>query len=456
MIDKPVAIPLDDGRIRYDIGLANWDVSSGATRQIPVLVPGTSSTLGDDDIIDIVILGDGYQTRQQFESVLDEWMDGFFAVAVHKAFASAFRIRALFTPSDEPASASRGSHYRVKIDDDGVTTGGWWNGLFRPDQMFRRRLFASLEEFADLDWRRYPPDLDTGGGDTVLHDDLPGMVRNTVVSMLVQSADDDNVSGRCRAVNVPDAVIDDEDRAVVNVAFGAHPIHELGHALVYLEDEYIRDRAKSAKRDNPESISVFTQSNLSFSEVVGEVPWAHLSPWGLVPRQGAGRDLQPLVGWMWRGGEQDLDVWHAEYQCLMNGQSQNYRFAPTDELDVDGLGEKLRTETRFCLWCQEIVVLRLLEKLNRFEQAEGAPDDINELGVWAMTQWVDEWRSLYWQAFDIVAALTDREQALGAMTPGPNNEPLWQSPLYSVPTAAGSGALGTADPMTDGEQMMLL
>ena len=113
------------------------------------------------------------------------------------------------------------------------------------------------------------------------------------------------------------------------MAFGAHALHEFGHAFAYLEDEYIDGRGSRATRNNPSPRSLFTLSNLSFSDRWGSVPWEHVSPWGRERRQGTSLTPPPVVGWLWRGGEHDRGVWHAEYHCLMNGKHDNYAYVLT-------------------------------------------------------------------------------------------------------------------------------
>jgi hypothetical protein len=329
--------------VRYELGPGNWRPAGGGGPWIPDLAhPGEIVELDDDQVIDILILGDGYETRTSFEDRLDAWIDDFFAVDVYNRFAGAFRIRALFRRSSAPCSPDRDSFYRVAIgasgDDEGeVATGDWETEGGTDNTWFRRQLFDSLDVFT-LNRRLYPIDLEVGGEDTVIHNQLARMYSNLVVTMLVRTADSSNTSGRTRAVpDTRNPVFDPPNPLwrTLNVAFGSHSLHEFGHAA-YLEDEYISKRGSDAARSNPDHGSLFTLSNLSFSSRLDRVPWQHLSPWGLHKRGAAGNQPSPVVGWLWRGGEQELGVWHSEYHCLMNGKHKNYAYTSDESQDPTG------------------------------------------------------------------------------------------------------------------------
>lgn len=420
---------LTDG-VRYDLGPGNWRPAGGGPWIPDLAHPGDVVSLGDDQVIDIVILGDGYETPAVFEDRLDAWMADFFAVDVYNRFAGAFRIRALYRQSGAPCSPDRTSFYRVAIgasgDDEGeVATGGWETDGGSDSTWFRRQLFDSLDAFT-LNRRLYPIDLEVGGDDTVIHNQLARMYSNLVVTMLVRTADSSNASGRTRAVpDTRNPVLDPPNPLwrTVNVAFGSHSLHEFGHAFAYLEDEYISTRGSKAGRSNPERDSLFTLSNLSFSSRVGDVPWEHLSPWGRKPRQAAGAQPSPVLAWLWRGGEQDLGVWHAEYHCLMNGKHKNYAYTSDESNDPTGpdasvMKADLRFRRivtgagvippRYCLWCQEIVVARILEKTGQLA-ARADPDEINARGRRWYDRWVNRWRARYWAAFNMDQQIEDRE-----------------------------------------------
>ena len=133
--------PLTADTIRYEIGRDNWAPSAeNGHAWVPDLLHNAVGTvrLGESQIIDVVILGDGYEGEHQFHTQLDAWIADFFGVDVYQQFRGAFRIRALFTQSAEPCSASRNSHYGVKIDDDGdVARDDWWNSDSDKGKAFR-------------------------------------------------------------------------------------------------------------------------------------------------------------------------------------------------------------------------------------------------------------------------------------------------------------------------------
>ena len=132
-----------------------------------------------------------------------------------------------------------------------------------------------------LNLRRYPQDLTTGEQLVIDQDDLRGVYRNLIVSMVVQGGP----GGFNRLVPRP---APDQDRNV-KVAFGAYEIHELSHALGMLHDEYIHHRTEDVTYRDPVVPSVFSLSNVRFSDRVDQIPWLHLSPWGLERRSAGGK-----------------------------------------------------------------------------------------------------------------------------------------------------------------------
>jgi len=412
--------------VRYELGAGNWRPPGGGPWIPDLANAGGTVRLADHQVIDVVILGDGYQTRDSFESQLTEWLADFYGVEVYDRFAGAFRIRAYFRESDKPCTGGedRGSFYRVKVgtsgDDAGeVATGGWWAADGTDNTVFRQRLFESLDAFR-LNLRTYPGDLDVDSdpgtpgsldtSTTVIHNQLAGMYSNLVVVMLVRTAGAPNTSGRTREVPDMRYPVPDAPKSMwrtVNVAFGSHALHEFGHAFAYLEDEYISKPNSSADRSNPLHGSVFTLSNLSFSRQLDEVPWRHVSPWGRRRRQAAGDEASPIVGWLWRGGEDGLAVWHSEYHCLMNGGHHNFAYSTT-EMPPAGADLRFRRPPRYCLWCQEIVTIRILEKTGQLA-AGNDPANINERGRHWYSRWVNTWRDRYWAAFDVDAQIDERE-----------------------------------------------
>lgn len=452
--------------VRYELGAGNWRPPGGGPWIPDLANAGGTVRLADDQVIDVLILGDGYQTRESFERQLTDWLADFYGVEVYNRFAGAFRIRAFFRQSDKPCSGGedRGSFYRVKVgttgdDQDEVSTDGWWAAEGTDSTIFRLHLFQSLDAFR-LNLRTYPGDLDVGGDPgadtdkTVIHNQLAGMYSNLVVAMLVRTADVPNTSGRTREIADMRYPVPGAPKPLwrtVNVAFGSHALHEFGHAFAYLEDEYISKPGRTANRSNPMQNSVFTLSNLSFSKQLDQIPWQHLSPWGRKRRQAAGEEPSPIVGWLWRGGEEELEVWHSKYHCLMNGGHHNYAYSTTEK--PPALADlRFRRPPRYCLWCQEIVTIRILEKTGQLAAA-GDPENVNDRGRHWYSRWVNTWRDRYWAAFDVDAQIGERETlyANPASEPGTFTEirneggsykRLDQSDLYqpfaAVPRADGS------------------
>lgn len=291
--------------------------------------------------------------------------------------------------------------------------------------------------------------------------------RNLVVSLLVRAAVPDRpwfdlrVSGTGLAIPRPAP-----DQAThVAVAVGAHELHEFGHAFGQLADEYIKERGSSydaPDRVPPSPTSVFSLSNLWFSDVASEVPWLHLSPGGWLRRNASGQEPSPLVGWMWVGGMRQHRVWHAEYMCLMNGGHENFAFtqvAANDTRSLDSRGEVrgfdlLGNSPRFCLWCQEIVALRILERTDQLLEA-GDSSDINTQGTLWWNRWVERLRTNYRALLDVDQQILDAEARYAALFPGSAGEPLWRSDLYVVPTAGIPPAAPSRPALTDEELFMI-
>lgn len=437
-----------DGRVRYTLGQPNW-----ADRRIPdIRHPPATVQLVESRLIDVILLGDGYDTAADFEAQLRGWLSDFSKLKVYTTFAGAFRIRALFEPSDEPASTTRDSYYRCRVEADGKGISfedSWWTADDTDGLRFRERLYAAVGSFTDANLRRYPDDLDLGDGNTAIKNTtLRDVYRNLIVCMLVRSAVSSNVSGMTRAVPRP---APDASRQV-RVAFGAGRLHEFSHAFGLLTDEYINGRDTPSTRVNHPTRSVFTLSNVTYSRTDGDVPWRHLGPWGRVPRQAAGTAPDPVVGWLWVGGSVHKNVWHAEYRCLMNGSHDNFQFTqvasddPTANRDgsyTEENGANLRDQERFCLWCQELVTIRILEKTDQFLET-GDPTNLSAAGLVWWTRWEDDLRERYWTLFDVSQQIMDAEAVYAGLRPGSAGESLWRSDLY---VAFGAAAVARANPV---------
>lgn len=423
-----------DGSVPYEVCKADWQ-----DRRIPdIRNPSSQVQLLENRLIDVLILGDGFKDQVDFESVLHGWIDSFHALKVYDVFRGAFRIRALFRASSELASTDRGSYYRVKVNDegDGVSWSDWWKGDSGDALVFRQRLFDDVDSFPDINLRRYPDGLSFDEGSTAIGDWLFGMYRNLVVCMFVKAEDEGgNISGRTINVTRP---ISHNDRKV-RVAVGANAMHEFSHAFGLLSDEYIKSRETLSYRVNPSRANILNLSNLSYSNKYSEVPWFHLSPWGKERRQAAGSEPSPVVGWLWVGGNRHRGVWHSEYRCLMNGRSNNFQYTqnasrdPTAQPDgsyENNKGARLRDRDRFCLWCQELVCMRILERTDQLEEPTDPADFVQRGQIW-YARWKSKLRNNYWSLFDVPRQIQEYEANYATMLVGPEGEALETSDLYS-------------------------
>ena len=166
-----IATPLGDGRVSYTLGRPNW-----TDRRIPdIRRPAETVRVDDDRMIDIIILGDGFTAPSQFAAMLAEWLADFLAIKVYDTFAGCFRIRALYTPSVEPASSARRSFYGclmssdggslvdTRVNDDGENEDyDWWAADDAGGRAFREAFWAGVDTFDIATERRYPLDIDVG------------------------------------------------------------------------------------------------------------------------------------------------------------------------------------------------------------------------------------------------------------------------------------------------------
>ncbi len=435
----------DDGSIPYLIGAPNW-----SARTIPDLRnPSGTVTLLERQLIDVLILGDGYLTQSEFETSLQAWIDDFFKLKVYEVFKGAFRIRALFRASDVRCGDARRSYYRVKLTDSGGVDGGDWSDNNSGDDLvFKARLFEDVESFTDINKRTYPKGLSFEDGATDIGDWLFGMYRNLVVSMLVKNSSGDNASGRARSVSYPFI----NQNCMLRVALGVDDIHEFSHAFALLKDEYINDDKRNVQSTNvnPKIKSVLTLSNLTYSSEVSQVAWFHLSPWGKFPRSASGNNPSPVSGWLWVGGNRHLGVWHSEYQCMMNGTHHNFTYTqvaeddPTMQTDGSISGASLRDKQRFCLWCQEIIAIRIWERTSQMKESD-QPSNFVERGQYWYDRWIEEWRANYFSLFNVEQQIIDREADYANQNPGKNGERLDSSDLYTPYTSEMTVSSGNSE-----------
>lgn len=414
----------------FDLGKANWS---------PAWTPDLETANGTRELnaesrLDVVVLCDGYTSKATFEGDLSSWITNLFQLDVFEWFRGAVRIRAVYTPSSEKASKDRNSFYRVQLEDDekGISFDDWVSSDGPDNEHFRDTLWEVLDSLG-INAKTYPSNLDAADpleiNDTYSH---------LTVGLLVRAKNDDTPSGR--AVTV--AVGPEGER--LKVGIGSNWIHEFCHAFGYLADEYIDKRGESTNRSNPDSPGLYNITNKCYADTVEGCWWTHLAPFGDFPRAKGRNDPSPVVGWLWRGGNHELGVWHCEHRCLMNGTHKNYCHNPDpaeDSLSSDADGADLRIKYRFCLWCQELVAMRFHEKTGQLQEAGDPADLTAELGREYWQRWIQTWRARYYSRFDIASQIEDRESDYEAWAPTSgecaDSPPLWTSQLYAVQTDAG-------------------
>ena len=448
-----------DGSIYYDIGPLNWQPHT-----IPdIRKPGSAVTLISANAIDVVILGDGFQNPADFETELTRWTNMFFDVDVYDRMSGAFRIRALYRPSKEPATHQRNAHYRTLVNDkeDDIAGGDWQNGTHPDDLHFRQRLFDDLYSFPGVNLDRYPSGRSFNDNATGVDDGMFGGYKNLVVVMIIRTSKSRSTKGGFgRVFRHPGSA----DTPALNVSFGQDYAHEFGHAFCRLRDEYIRKHGRNLTSNgrDPAHKNVLTLTNLCHSTDYDDVPWKHISPWGRAPRQGSTTSPSPVLGWLWMGGSRAFGVWHSEYRCLMNGRHDNYEFTrdwqndPTVQTDGSykpDKGARLRDPDRYCQWCQEIVTIRILEKTGQLHQP-GDPTDIVEAGKIWYTRWDQTLRANYWTIFNVVGQIATQETNYAATRPA--GQLLKDSDLYQPFTCEPQPETGVPQPYETEEWLLAL
>jgi hypothetical protein len=418
----------------FDLGGPNWNPA-----WIPDLTTAAGTTnLSASERLDIVVLCDGYTSTSDFVNDLGRWIDRFYQLDVFDWFRGAVRIRGVYTPSANKAGSNRESFYRVELtpDERGISFSGWYREDGDDNEHFRARVWEVLDALG-VNTTVYPSDLDDADrlrlNDTYSH---------LAVAMLVQTTKIDWASGR--AVTCPLGPSGER----LKIGIGNNWIHEAGHAFAYLADEYINRRGQETSRSNPDEPGLYNITNTCFSPTVDGCWWTHLSPFGDFPRANPRSEPSAVVGWLWPGNYHELGVWHAEYQCLMNGTHTNYCHSPDDDdtLESGADGANLRIRYRFCMWCQELVAMRFLEKAGALREPGDPSTPTARLGRDYLRRWQDTWRRRYYTRFDIGAQIADREAtyaAGGRPTRCSGSPPLEESPLYE-PQQAPAGDSGPA------------
>ncbi len=410
------------------------DIYQSGTRFIPDIETGGIETISGDEIIDIIIIGDGYTCPNPLTNCEDDrffndannWykylFDSVDGIRPYSLYRKAFRVHAVFEPSNDHASADRESYFRIKVscNEDAndpnracsIDPDSNWqrDGTDTDNIVFRDRLFQAIDDVdtftsGSLNLTTYPDDL----GD---FDNFEGLYRNLVVVFLVRGYRDiaKTVVGHLSGFSdkVESMTGDPPDK--VRVAFGSGWEHEFSHAFGYLKDEYIGDgkRGETTNRNNPDPCdrSIFNLSNLTYSNARCDLLWPHIAPGGIYnPNVGS------LVGNLFKGGGSEHGVWHSEYQCLMNGGHHNYL---CDNDDPDSDYYDLRDGQHFCFWCEEIVAIRILEKARQM----GTEDPSVAMGKTWFDHWEDTLRHYYYTHFDIPELIEEKDACYALFSGG--------------------------------------
>lgn len=421
----------------------------GPPRMIPDITSGGAVTLVEEQIIDVVVLGDGYLKRElaDFRQDAQDWYDGYlsqsgirpFSLSTTDAggnpvyFSAAFRVRGWFTESVERVSTRRKSWYHTKIECNVARTrcaiagdddGKWTCGSNEPDdRAFRDQLFTALDQLTPpVNLARFDDDLTVlvpnscTGGTSRIVPWMSDFYRNLVVVMLVRVDPSESVSsgmfigasGKTKSVCCDAGDCGFADPSLVRrvrLAIGAAKRHEFGHAFANLRDEKIVDRTSAACLTNPSpaSRSIYLLSNVAFSNDRDDLVWPHLAPGGLY-----NPNRSSPIGNLYVGGHDGLGVWHAEYKCLMNGDASNY-FC---DIGPPAEGTPLRDEDHFCFWCEEIVALRILARTGQLHRSGDPLDDNSRGRVW-FNRWNTLLRDQYYSLFDIPTLIAQKNACYG-------------------------------------------
>ncbi|MDH3892374.1 MAG: M64 family metallo-endopeptidase [candidate division Zixibacteria bacterium] len=380
------------------------------TRKVPDFTgnPGDSITLGTDEIIDILMLCDGYLAADadSFFARCTTLYNNIMVVRPYTYYKQAFRVRALFEEStarcDGPEDSLRNSYYAVKLDSDRKTSSsGWTSGSTGKDSVFRARLYQSIDDLpAPKVTTRHPSTLDNSVDGSNLISAMASTYENLYICMFLRKGDgtDSTVSGR--AFRVKDLTTD----KYIKIGMGTNEIHEFGHTFGYLRDEYIdnRDAASTGSNPHDDSLSIFNLSNYAYSKRRNEQLWQHLAPGSQY-----NPDVFSLVGNLFKGGVNEDSVWHSEYKCLMNGGHVNY--VCNDEAGEPEID--LRDKRHMCFWCEELVAVRIMQRTGQFGTSSSA--SVNDSGIAWWSNWVSTGRDQYFTYFDIPGRIEQRNKCYG-------------------------------------------
>ncbi|NIP25144.1 MAG: hypothetical protein GWN67_17645 [Phycisphaerae bacterium] len=417
-------------RVRGEI--RKIDPYGPGTRFIQDIETGGIETISGDEIIDIIIIGDGYTCPgastcedTRFFNDAQVWYDNLFdsvdGIRPYSLFRQAFRVHAVFEPSADHASPDRESYFRVNVSCNpaadnpdracSISLSGWQRDGTDPNNiLFRNRLFDAIDDVdaftsGSLNLTKYPDDMGEFDG-------LEGLYRNLVIAFLVRGYRNipktivGHLSGFASTVESMTGSPPDK----VRVGFGRGWEHEFGHAFALLKDEYIGDNKRgttsSGTNPVPSERSVFNLSNLTYSNARCDLLWPHIAPGGRY-----NPNVRSLIGNLFKGGNNEHGVWHSEYQCLINGGHHNYL---CDNDDPGSDYYDLRDHEHYCFWCEEIVAIRILEKARQI----GTETPSVAMGKTWLDRWETTLRHDYYTHFDIPALIEEKDACYALFSGG--------------------------------------
>jgi hypothetical protein len=149
-------------RVRGEI--RKIDPYGPGTRFIQDIETGGIETISGDEIIDVIIIGDGYTcsslpTCEDFDffndaqTLYDNLFDSVDGIRPYSLFRQAFRVHAVFEPSADHASPDRESYFRINVSCNpaasnpdracSIDLSGWQTDGTDPNNIvFRNRLFS--------------------------------------------------------------------------------------------------------------------------------------------------------------------------------------------------------------------------------------------------------------------------------------------------------------------------
>ncbi len=312
------------------------DVSTGDTVQLPL-----------SRMIHVIVFPEGYRRSDlddgRYERDLERWFEEVFALDVMEYLKDAFVIWKCPLPSREhlPSNGAAYTHFGLPVQGHAMGHRGY--------ERAAHRTWELLDRFPFTPTRFSSP----------LH------ARNVVCSYMLYHP----VYGRSGYSGLAMSFADPADASRrVCVAMAHDRQHEFMHALARLADEYYDRRQRPLSDNTLLPDSRFVTNVVSIPER-GSLPWKHLLSDGEF-----NPGVDSLVGAFGKNGR-----YHSELKCLMNGVHHN--------ADLYGGRGNLRTSTRLCNWCRELVFFRVYERCGLL------PDPLT-----SYQQWVTEYRRGFYDA----------------------------------------------------------